>query len=222
MGLDEFVELVHALDALLVAVAKRGATLLLRLLQDAADGVQTYQEKRTFVKILKRRAKRETHEVVAGRVEEIPAMSRVDVEEDAGNDDRLLLQELFEERQTVVERGGEMLEVEPDVERRDGRDLDLEPELLETLQHVVAFMLEVLLEGDLLLHHALGVKEGDCGELERVVGASVQEGTGLRERGDQVLGAQNPADSPAWKTPVLNWRVGHSDHEHGCYANAPL
>ena len=36
-----------------------------------------------------------------------------------------------------------------------------------------------------------------------MVGATVEEGTGLRERGDDVLRAEDPADTPARKAPVL-------------------
>ncbi len=99
-------------------------------------------------------------------MEEVTTVRGVDVEEDAGNDDRLLLQELLEERETVVQRSGEALEVEPNVERRDGRDVDLEAELLEPLEHVVALVLEVLLERDCLQVDAMWVKEGDGGKLE--------------------------------------------------------
>lgn len=101
-------------------------------------------------------------------MEEVAAVRGVDVEEDAGDDDRLLLQQLLEEREAVVKRSGEALEVKPDVERRDGRDVDLEPELLEAFEHVIALVLEVLLERDLLQENALGVQEGDGGKLETV------------------------------------------------------
>ena len=101
-------------------------------------------------------------------MEEVAAVRGVDVEEDAGDDDRLLLEELLEEGEAVVERRGQLLEVEPDVERRDGRDGDVQPELVEPLEDVVALRFEVLLERDLLFVHALGLEEGDRGELEAV------------------------------------------------------
>ena len=82
-------------------------------------------------------------------MEEVPAVGGVDVEEDAGDDDRLLLEELLEEGEAVVERRRETLEVEPDVEGRGGRDLDFEPDLGEPLKDVVTLHLEVLLESDL-------------------------------------------------------------------------
>ena len=67
---------------------------------------------------------------------------------------------------TVVQCGRYTLEVKPDVESARGRDVDLEVELLKTLQHMVSLHLEVLLEGDFLLVNAGGVEHGDSGELE--------------------------------------------------------
>ena len=52
---------------------------------------------RTLVKILQRRSKRETNKVVAGRVEKVTTVGRVNVEEDTGDDDSLLLQQFLEE-----------------------------------------------------------------------------------------------------------------------------
>ncbi len=46
----------------------------------------------THVEILQRRPEREADEVVARRVEQVPAVCGVDIEEDAWDDDRLLLQ----------------------------------------------------------------------------------------------------------------------------------
>ena len=93
----------HALDALFVAVAERVAALAARLLEHALDRIET------LVEVLERRAEREAHEVVARRVEEVPAVRGVDVEEDAGDDDRLLLEQLLEERQPGVERRRQLL-----------------------------------------------------------------------------------------------------------------
>lgn len=62
------------------------------LLQDALNCIQT------LVKVLERRAEGNAHEVVARRVEQVSAVSRVDVEEDSGNHDGLLLQQFLEER----------------------------------------------------------------------------------------------------------------------------
>ena len=50
-----------------------------------------------LVEVLERRAEGDAHEVVAGRVEEVAPVRGVDVEEDAGDDDGLFFEELFEE-----------------------------------------------------------------------------------------------------------------------------
>ena len=81
---------------------------LLGSLEDAIHGVQTWSHIRilyakgtkrnlTHVEILQRWPEREADEVVAGRVEQVPAMWGVDIEEDARDDNRLLLQQLLEE-----------------------------------------------------------------------------------------------------------------------------
>ena len=81
-----------AIQALLVAVSKVMHALLLGALQNTSHCVDA------LVEVLDRRAEREAHEVVARRREEVPAVRRVDVEEDAGDDDALLLEQLLEER----------------------------------------------------------------------------------------------------------------------------
>ena len=78
-------------DALFVVVPEAAHALLLRTLQHAGHRVDA------LVEVLEGRAERQTHEVVARRVEQVAAVRRVDVEEDAGDDDALLLQELLEE-----------------------------------------------------------------------------------------------------------------------------
>jgi len=52
----------------------------------------------TFIEILERWAKGKPDKVVAWRVEQIPAVCRVDVEENAGDDNRFFFQKLFKER----------------------------------------------------------------------------------------------------------------------------
>ena len=52
---------------------------------------------RTFVQVRQRRAERQANEMVARRTEQIPAMRRIDIEENARNDDGLFLQQLFKE-----------------------------------------------------------------------------------------------------------------------------
>jgi hypothetical protein len=76
---------------------------------------------RTFIKILERRAKGQPNKVVARRIEKIPAVRRIYIEEDAGDDNGLLFEKLFKERETVVDRVREILQVQPDVKRRNWR-----------------------------------------------------------------------------------------------------
>ena len=44
-----------------------------------------------------------------------------------------------------------------------------------------------------------------------MVGTAVEEGTGLRERGDEVLRTDDPAHAPAGQTPVLGETVDDDD-----------
>lgn len=132
--------------------------------------------------------------MVARRAEQVAAVRRVDVEENAGDHDRLLLEQLLEERlrsasagpsrtarqntgthEAVVERGGEVVEVEPDVERRLRGHVDLEARSLEALQDVVALVLEVALQRHLLDCDALRVEQRDRGELQTIRSESAGE-----------------------------------------------
>ena len=72
-------------------MSEASKALLPSLPQDPSNSVQT------LVQVLQRGAKRDPDKVVAGRVEEVSMVRRVDVEEDPWDDDRLFLQKLFEE-----------------------------------------------------------------------------------------------------------------------------
>jgi len=132
---------------------------------------------KTHIEVLERRSEGDTNEVVARRVEKVAPVRWVDVEEDARDDDGLFLEKLFEERQTVVERLREVLEVEPDVEGRLGRDVDVEAKFMETLENVVALHLEVLLKSEPFYTDVLGIQEGNSRELQGMAGTTVQEGS---------------------------------------------
>ena len=58
----------------------------------------------------------ETHEMMTRRVEQIPASTGVQIEEDAGHDNDFLLETFFEKGEAVVDGMWEAGEVEPDVE----------------------------------------------------------------------------------------------------------
>jgi len=51
----------------------------------------------TFVKVLQRRSERQAYEVMTRGVEQIPAVSWVYIEEDAGDHNGLFLEEFFKE-----------------------------------------------------------------------------------------------------------------------------
>lgn len=167
-----------AVEALLIGVPERVQALLLGALEDTGHSVDTH------VETLERGAERETHKMVAWGREEVAAVGRVDVEEDARNDDALLLETLLEEGleavldgplhttgriktyQAVVERGRQVLQVEPDVEGRLWGNRDLEAETRKTLEDMVALMLKVLLQSEFFLANMLWVQKRDGSELQ--------------------------------------------------------
>lgn len=81
-----------AVHALLVAVAEGMEALLLGTLEHTRDRIDT------LVEAFDGRPEGETDEVVAGGREQVAAVRGVDVEEDTGDDNALLLEELLEER----------------------------------------------------------------------------------------------------------------------------
>jgi hypothetical protein len=51
--------------------------------------------------------------------------------------------------ETVVQRRRKVVQVQPDIERADGGNLDLESKLLESVENVISLRLEVFLQGHL-------------------------------------------------------------------------
>ena len=80
-------------------------------------------------------------------VEQISALAGVQVKEDAGNNNDLLLQASLEEVETVVDLLRQSAQVEPDVERRVGSVVELESHSLQAAEHVVTLLAEVVLQG---------------------------------------------------------------------------
>jgi hypothetical protein len=115
----------------------------LALLEHALNGIEPHTE------VFNLGAIAEAHEVVAGAFEQVPPGGGVDIEGYAGYADCLLLEEFFEEDQTVIQRSGQTREVDPDVERRFGR-VCLETQLVEALEDIVAFLPKVLLDRELV------------------------------------------------------------------------
>lgn len=67
--------------------------------------------------------------------------------------------------QSVVQRGRQPLQVQPDVESRRRRDVHVKVQVVETLQDMVSLLLEVLLEGDLRLMCQSKTFQRQAGEL---------------------------------------------------------
>lgn len=164
---------IRLIQALLIPLPKRLHALLLSLLQHPLYRIQSP------IQVLQRRPKAQPHIRMARRVEQIPPVRRVDIEEDTRNNNRLLLQQLLKEREPVVYWGWKFLEVEPDVEGCGGGDVDFKMHGFEAGEDVVAFHFEVFLESNFLLADVLGIEEGEGSKLERVVSAAIEEGARL-------------------------------------------
>lgn len=92
-------------------------------------------------------------------------MCGIYVEEDAGDDNCLLFQEFLEEREAIVNRVRETLQVKPNVKRCRRRKCDLEPNVLQPLQYMVTLHFKMLLEGDPLVVNMLWVQKWDGRQL---------------------------------------------------------
>lgn len=73
----------------------------------------TLNSVQTHLQYVHSRTIRQTHEVVAGAVEEITTARGVQVEEDTGHNDDLLLETSLEEVETVGNSLGKTLQVQP-------------------------------------------------------------------------------------------------------------
>lgn len=96
-------------------------------------------------------------------------MRRVDVEENTRNDDRVFLEELFEERlvnvlvrdvvkaedaytyHAVVDGSRKLSDIEPDVECGDGRNMNIEVKVMKTFENVITLGLEMRCESQLTM-----------------------------------------------------------------------
>ena len=110
---------------------------------------------------------------------QIPSVRRIDFKEYSRYNNRLLLEQLLKEGQTVVDRVRQRLKVQPDVECGDRGHLDGKAHGGETGEDMLAFVVKVLLEGKLFLLDAGGLQEGKGSDLEGMIGSSVQEGSRL-------------------------------------------
>lgn len=78
---------------------------------------------------------------MAWAVEEVTSLARVQVEEDAWNDNNAFFKTGLEEVQAVGDSGREASKVEPEVKGRVGNILDNKSHLAETLNNIVSLHL---------------------------------------------------------------------------------
>jgi hypothetical protein len=149
--------------------------------------------------------------VMTRRIEQIPTLTRVQIEEDTRNNNDLLLETGLEEVQPVGNALGQIRQVEPDVEGRVGHEGELESDLLQATDDEVALGTEVHLQRTHLVAHARRLEHADGGFLEGYVAAAVEVGAAAADGLDELLGTQDPGDAPAREAEALGKAV---DNEH--------
>lgn len=98
---------------------------------------------------------------MAWRAEQIPAVCGIDVEKDAWDDNRFLFEKFLKESKAIINRVRKIFQVQPNVECCDRRYLDLQPHVLQALQDMITFHLEMLLEGNPFLLNMLRIQKWD-------------------------------------------------------------
>ena len=140
-------------------------------------------------------------------------MRRICIEENPVNDNSLLLEELLEKGQAIAQWNSEVLQIEPNVESRLWRNVDVQTKVVKMLENVVPFGLEMPLQSKFLPADVIMQNEIDSGELHpkspmlvRMLqpvressmfmgGWRVQERSGLRESGDELLRSDKDTSS---------------------------
>ena len=153
---------------------------------------------------------------MTGAVKEVASLGRIEVEEYAryhcthvSIQDRqidelrcvqaltydLLLQALLEEIQSIIDLLRQTPQIQPDIERRIGNELDLKANLLQTAKDVVALVAEVPLERFHFLEHFVGLEHGNRRFLEGYVRSSVEVGSTGTDGADEGFGSNDPGDT---------------------------
>lgn len=153
------------------------------------------------------RSIRQSDEMMARAVEQIPTLAGIKIEEDAGDDNDLLLETSGEEVQPVVDTLGQITEIKPKVEGGVWRVRELEAHLRQATEDVVSLFAEVVLQGFHLAADLVRFEHRDSGLLEGDVGTTVQVGTAGADGLDEFLGAQDPCYTPARETETLGQTV---------------
>ena len=149
--------------------------------------------------------------MVARRIEQIATLAGVQVKEDTGHDDDLLLQAGLEEVETVGNRVGQPLQVEPEVESRVGHELDAETDFAKAADDEIALIHEVALQSLHLGLYQSRLEHRDGRLLERNVGAAIEVGATAANGLDKLLGTQDPSYAPAGQAEALGQAVNDED-----------
>lgn len=124
-------------------------------------GNYSFESVETSVQLVQLRSTRNADERLARAVENnVSAMRGVDVEGNARNNDGLLTQELLEHDQAGVEGRGERFERQPDVECRLGLYFDRQTHFRQSVQNVLTFVSEELLQRQTVLIAPVDVEHG--------------------------------------------------------------
>lgn len=148
---------------------------------------------------------------MARTIKQVSSFGRIEIEEDARNDDDMLLEALLKEVQSVADGRRQPTEVEPDVKGRVWHVCDLESHLSESAQDVVPLGLEVRLQRLHLSPHVLGFEHGDGRLLKRYVRPAIQIGATGANGADELFGTNDPCDAPSRQSKPLRQPVNEEN-----------
>ena len=137
------------------------------------------------------------------RIEQIPPLGRIQIEENARYDNGFLFQTGLEEIQPVADALWQVTQIEPDVEGRVRNMSAEESDTLEPVDDIVSFALEMCLQGFHFFQDFVRLEHRDCGFLKGNVGASVQIGSAGPNGLDEFFGADYPGYTPAGKAKAF-------------------
>lgn len=141
------------------------------------------------------------------RVEQVPSLTWVQIEEDTGHNYDLLFQTRLEEIQPIRDALWHLREIEPDVKGTVGHKGELEADLLKATDDKVALGTEVHLERAHLVAYPGRLKHLDSSLLEGHIAPAVEVGAARADGLYELLGAKNPGYTPAGETETLGQTV---------------
>lgn len=141
--------------------------------------------------------------LVARGVEQISSLAGVEIKEDTRYDDNLFVKTSIEEIETVVDAFGQRGQVQPQVEGRVGDTFDHEAHLSQSANNIVSLLAEVVLQGTHFVLDLGRLKHRNGSLLEGNVGTSVKVRSTRADSLDELLGSNDPGDSPTRETEAL-------------------